>query len=365
MKQTLKALLLLASLIGLGAGPVQATEAQKQKPSVSKKKEPATAKTPEKQVKKNAATSGKKAASAGKKTTKTAAKKSTKTAAKKSNTKVKKTAASSKKSNRVAANDDGDFDPRRLALHSASVLVLDQTTGQPLLEKHPDSVVPIASISKLMTAMVVLDAGLDLNEVIAISEEDVDTLKGTRSRLPVGTTMTRETAMLLALMSSENRAANALGRHYPGGMPAFVAAMNRKAMSLGMFSSRFEEPTGLSSNNVATAHDLARMVAASANYPEIRHFSTTAEAKLELNGRIRDFGNTNALVRNDNWEIGVSKTGYISEAGRCLVMQARVADKPVVIVLLDSNGKMTRVGDANRIKRWMESAGIFSTRRAS
>jgi D-alanyl-D-alanine endopeptidase (penicillin-binding protein 7) len=160
-------------------------------------------------------------------------------------------------------------------------------------------------------------------EVISIGDEDVDGLKGTRSRLPVGTTMTRETAMLLALMSSENRAAHTLGRHYPGGMPAFVAAMNRKAQALGMNSSlRFEEPTGLSSNNVSTAHDLARMVAAAARYPEIRTFSTTAEAKLELNGRISDFGNTNALVRSDNWEIGVSKTGYISEAGRCLVMQA-------------------------------------------
>jgi D-alanyl-D-alanine endopeptidase (penicillin-binding protein 7) len=258
---------------------------------------------------------------------------------------------------------DVDGDPRRLALYSASALVIDQSNGQALVEKQPDAVVPIASISKLMTAMVVLDAKLDLQEVIAIGDEDVDGLKGTRSRLPVGTTMTRETAMLLALMSSENRAAHALGRHYPGGMPAFVQAMNRKAQSLGMFHSRFEEPTGLSSNNVSTAHDLARMVAAAARYPEIRQYSTTAEAKVELNGRIRDFGNTNALVRSDNWEIGVSKTGYISEAGRCLVMQARVADRPVVIVLLDSVGKMTRVGDANRIKRWMESASLASVER--
>lgn len=256
-----------------------------------------------------------------------------------------------------------DNDPGRLALYSASALVIDQNNGQAIVEKNSHEVVPIASISKLMTAMVVLDARLDMNEVIAIGDEDVDGLKGTRSRLPVGTTMTRETAMLLALMSSENRAAHALGRHYPGGLPAFVRAMNIKALSLGMTHTRFEEPTGLSSNNVSTAHDLARMVAAAAHYPEIRAFSTTAEARVELNGRVRDFGNTNALVRSDTWEIGLSKTGYISEAGRCLVMQARVAGRPVVIVLLDSNGKMTRVGDANRIKRWMESAALPNDKR--
>ncbi|WP_306602764.1 D-alanyl-D-alanine endopeptidase [Azonexus sp.] len=254
-----------------------------------------------------------------------------------------------------------DDDPGRLAIQSSAAVVIDQTTGKVLVEKHSDAVVPIASITKLMTAMVVLDASLDLHEVIAISAEDIDDLKGSRSRLPVGATMTRETAMLLALMSSENRAANALGRHYPGGLRAFVQAMNRKAKSLGMHDSHFEEPTGLSSNNVSTAHDLARMVAAAARYPEIRNYSTTAEAKLELNGRIQNFNNTNALVRSDNWQIGLSKTGYISEAGRCLVMQAWVADKPVVIVLLDSQGKMTRVGDANRIKRWMESASLTST----
>jgi len=254
----------------------------------------------------------------------------------------------------VAVSDD----PTHLAIQSSAALVIDQNSGQVLVEKQPDVVVPIASITKLMTAMVVLDAGLDLDAVISISRADIDDLKGTRSRLPVGTTMTRETALLLALMSSENRAANALGRHYPGGLRAFVEAMNRKSRSLGMFDSRFDEPTGLSSNNVSTAHDLARMVAAAARYPQIRMYSTTAEAKIELNGRIQTFGNTNTLVRSENWQIGLSKTGYISEAGRCLVMQAWVADKPVVIVLLDSQGKMTRVGDANRIKRWMESAGL-------
>ncbi|MEY2632615.1 MAG: hypothetical protein RIR00_1269 [Pseudomonadota bacterium] len=246
----------------------------------------------------------------------------------------------------------------KLSLYSSSALVLDQQTGEVVLKKNPEQVLPIASISKLMTAMVVLDANLDRQGLITIGDEDVDTRKGTHSRLHVGMTMTRETALLLALMSSENRAAHALGRHYPGGLPAFVQAMNRKAQSLGMTGSFFEEPTGLSSNNVATASDLAKMVTAAAQYPLIRELSTTAEARVDLGGRLQDFRNTNALVKNPQWSIGVSKTGYISEAGRCLVMQARVADKPVVIVLLDSVGKLTRVGDANRIKRWMESAAL-------
>jgi D-alanyl-D-alanine endopeptidase (penicillin-binding protein 7) len=249
-----------------------------------------------------------------------------------------------------------DWNDARLSLASASVLVIDQESGQPLLEKNSGAVVPIASISKLMTAMVTLDAHLDMDEVITISDQDVDYLKGTRSRLSVGTAMSRDTALLLALMSSENRAANALARHYPGGLPAFVAAMNAKARALGLTHTHFEEPTGLSVNNVSTARDLARMVAAAHQYAKIREYSTTAGARLDLGHRVLEFNNTNALVKNGQWQIGLSKTGYISEAGRCLVMQARVADKPVVIVLLDSAGKMTRVGDANRIKRWMESA---------
>lgn len=358
MKQKLKAALLVGAVLGLCVQtPVLAAQAKKAEQTTSKKsikKAPVAAKSTLPAAK-SAGKSGKTVASRpGKALAGNAAKAPT-----------RKVAAAGKPSAKAVRQVmmDVDGDPRRLALYSASALVVDQSNGQALVEKQPDAVVPIASISKLMTAMVVLDAKLDLQEVIAIGDEDVDGLKGTRSRLPVGTTMTRETAMLLALMSSENRAAHALGRHYPGGMPAFVQAMNRKAQSLGMFHSRFEEPTGLSSNNVSTAHDLARMVAAAARYPEIRQYSTTAEAKVELNGRIRDFGNTNALVRSDNWEIGVSKTGYISEAGRCLVMQARVADRPVVIVLLDSVGKMTRVGDANRIKRWMESASLASVER--
>lgn len=307
---------------------------------------------------KSSATASKKA-SAKKPASKTAAKTSGKgqQRAKAGSTRAKQVAASSKavSSRKVAALPE-DWSDGRLSLASASVLVMDQLSGKPLLEKNPGTVVPIASISKLMTAMVVLDAGLDLEEVISISDQDVDYLKGTRSRLQVGSAMTRDTALLLALMSSENRAANALGRHYPGGLQAFVAAMNRKAWSLGLTHTHFEEPTGLSVNNVSTARDLARMVMAAHQYPKIREYSTMAEARVDLGHRILDFSNTNALVKNPQWQIGLSKTGYISEAGRCLVMQAWVADKPVVMVLLDSTGKMTRVGDANRIKRWMESA---------
>ena len=366
MMQKLKSALLVGAVLGLCAQPpvlaAQAKQVEQGTHKKAAKKAPVAASSAKPAGKSPARSAGK--ATKGKTV---AAKSSTRQAVAGSAKATGKSALVASKPQakplRHVSMSELDADPRRLALYSASALVIDQSSGQPLLEKQPDIVVPIASISKLMTAMVVLDAKLDLQEVIAIGEDDVDGLKGTRSRLPVGTTMTREAAMLLALMSSENRAANALGRHYPGGLPAFVQAMNKKAHALGMYHSRFEEPTGLSSNNVSTAHDLARMVAAAARYPEIRQYSTTAEAKVELNGRIRDFHNTNALVRSDNWEIGVSKTGYISEAGRCLVMQARVADKPVVIVLLDSVGKMTRVGDAQRIKRWMESASLAADRR--
>jgi D-alanyl-D-alanine endopeptidase (penicillin-binding protein 7) len=241
-------------------------------------------------------------------------------------------------------------------LRSASALVLDQGSGEVLFEKNSEAVVPIASITKLMTAMVALDAKPDLHEVLSIGDDDVDALKGTRSRLAVGTKLTREDMLRLALMSSENRAASALSRHYPGGSAAFIEAMNRKARELGLTDTRFFDATGLNSSNVSSARDLCKMVAAAADYPLVRDFSTTAEYTVSLNGRPREFHNTNALVRSPDWDIAVSKTGYISEAGRCLVMQARLNDKPVIIVLLDSLGKFTRIGDANRIKRWVESA---------
>lgn len=247
-------------------------------------------------------------------------------------------------------------DPSTLALYSSAALVQDQNTGVVLYEKNATAVLPIASITKLMTAMVVLDAQPDLQETLAIGDEDVDALKGTHSRLKVGAQLTREDMLRLALMSSENRAASSLSRHYPGGQKAFVSAMNAKAQMLGLADTRFEDPTGLTAANVSSPRDLARMVNAAHQYPLIREFTTTAEEEVNIAGRAQQFRNTNALVKNPAWEIGLSKTGFISEAGRCLVMQAWINSKPVIIVLLDSVGKMTRIGDANRIKTWFEAS---------
>jgi len=242
-----------------------------------------------------------------------------------------------------------------LDLKSSSVLVFNQKDARVLYGKNTEAVQPIASITKLMTAMVVLDARLPLDEPLTISEADVDDIKHTRSRLRVGTVLKREELLLLALMSSENRAASALSRHYPGGHRAFVAAMNQKALELEMWRTRFSDGTGLSSDNVSTASDLAKMVQAAYNYPLIREFTTeTSHLVSAGRGRPLEYRNSNGLVKSPQWEIGLSKTGYIAEAGRCLVMQARIAATPVVIVLLDSWGKQTRIGDANRIKKWME-----------
>lgn len=280
-----------------------------------------------------------------------------KTAAKKSSKTVRK----ARKVKSAAASSEQWQATQKLAVASSAALVVEQGRGgATLFEKNAEAVLPIASISKLMTAMVVLDGAPEMDEIITITDDDVDYLRGSRSRLRVGSRLTREDALLVALMSSENRAANALGRHYPGGMAAFVAAMNRKAAELGMYHSSFEEPTGLSSNNVATAHDLALMVSAAHQYPLIRDFSTTPSASISVSGHSLAYNNTNQLVKNSAWEIGVSKTGFIHEAGKCLVMQAMLAEKPVVIVLLDSSGKLTRIGDANRIKRWIESTHAAS-----
>lgn len=239
-------------------------------------------------------------------------------------------------------------------LKSSAFYVANQETGEVLLEKNGGAVLPIASITKLMTAMVVLEASPSLSEELIIDEEDIDQIKGTGSRLSVGTRLTREQMLQLALMSSENRAASSLARHYPGGLAAFVNAMNIKARLLSMSDTHFYDSTGLNPANVSSPRDLARLVAAAARYPLIREFSTTAERYVEVKGRQLRFGNTNSLVKNPDWEIGVSKTGYISEAGRCLVMQAWINRKPFVIVLMDSVGRYTRTADAQRVRKWMD-----------
>jgi len=245
-----------------------------------------------------------------------------------------------------------------LTLKSRAALIFDAQQGHAIYSKNTDTIMPIASITKLMTAMVVLDAQLPLSEEITIDSADIDVLKNTRSRLKIGSSLTRQQLLRLALLSSENRAAAALGRAYPGGIEAFVSAMNNKAFELGMGNSRFVDSTGLSSSNVSTARDLVKMVEAAHFYEEIRDFSTTTTHALNSPDYRRGlkYTNSNNLVSNVQWQIGVSKTGFLSAAGRCLVMQANITGKPVIIVLLDSNGKKTRIGDAIRIKQWMEAS---------
>ena len=243
---------------------------------------------------------------------------------------------------------------QRLRLHSASVLVQDQRTGELLFQKRTDEVLPIASLTKLMSAMVVLDAKLDLKAPVTILEEDKDTLRHSRSRLPVGTVLPLGEAMRLALMASENRAAHAMGRSYPGGLQAFVAAMNAKARAMGLKEARFEDPAGLSGGNVASARDMARVVDQADHYPLIRSFSTCPSATIRSGRRELEFHNTNMLLQSSRWSIGLSKTGYIEESGQCLVMQAQMAQRPLLIVLLDATGKHSRFDDANRIRQWLE-----------
>ncbi|HKT72642.1 MAG TPA: D-alanyl-D-alanine endopeptidase [Steroidobacteraceae bacterium] len=240
-------------------------------------------------------------------------------------------------------------------LRSSSVLVLDETHARVLYSRHSDVAAPIASITKLMTALVVADAELPLDEPIQLTGDDRAVGKGAYSRLTVGATLTRGDLIHLALMSSENRAARALGRNYPGGMPAFVQAMNVKARALGMTSAHFVDPAGLSSENVASAEDLSKLVQAASHNPVIREYSTDPNYTVRVGRRVLAFHNTNALVSNPTWNIVVQKTGYITEAGKCLVMQAVIQDRTVVIILLNSVGKYTRVADASRIRRWMEA----------
>ncbi|MEA3193079.1 MAG: hypothetical protein QOD26_1412 [Betaproteobacteria bacterium] len=256
------------------------------------------------------------------------------------------------------AQAEGARAQKTVYLRSSAALVQDAATDEVVIDKNADAVTPIASITKLMTAMVIVDRGLDLDARIVVSREDVDWKKGSRSRLQPGAILTRDELLIVALMSSENRAAAALGRTYPGGTEAFVAAMNAKAAALGMTDSHFVDPTGLSANNVASARDLAKMVRAAHQYPLIREYSTRERHTVKIQGRPLVFRNTNGLVRSTQWEIGLSKTGYISEAGRCLVMHVRLASKDLIVVLLDSWGKQSRIGDANRIKRWIETASV-------
>ena len=245
---------------------------------------------------------------------------------------------------------------RDLKLKSSSVLIIDQSDSSVLYSRHPDVAMPIASITKLMTALVVLDAKQPLDELIQITDADRDMPKGSFSRLSVGTTLSRGDLMHLALMSSENRAAHALGNNYPGGMPAMVAAMNAKAAELGMTSSHFVDPTGLSSQNVASPEDLSKLVIAASHNPSIREYSTDSHYAVKVRRHMVEFHNTDNLVANPTWNIIVQKTGYIAEAGKCLVMAAVIEGRSVVIVLLDSLGKYTRVADAKRIKSWMEAS---------
>ena len=247
-----------------------------------------------------------------------------------------------------------------LDLKSGVALVVDQDTDEILFSKNPQAVLPIASLTKLMTAVVVVDAGLRLDETITITDEDVDTEKGSRSRLKIGTQLRREEMLHLALMASENRAAHALGRSFPGGLNAFVAAMNAKARELGMKDTRYVEPTGLSSRNQSSARDLATLVKAAHEVQIIRELSTSPEYLVEVDNRSLQFRNTNGLVKNPEWEIGLQKTGYISEAGRCLVMQAKLAGRHLIMVFLDSAGKYSRIGDAERVRRWIiETAPVL------
>jgi serine-type D-Ala-D-Ala endopeptidase (penicillin-binding protein 7) len=243
----------------------------------------------------------------------------------------------------------------QLDLKSSAALVIDQDTREVLFSKNQSAVLPIASLTKLMTGLLVSESKLPMDEIITITQDDVDTEKHTSSRLKVGAMLTRGELLHLALMSSENRAAHALGRTYPGGLETFVTLMNAKAKMLGMKETRYVEPTGLSSNNQSSAHDLATLVSTAYADPVLRELSTSPGHQVSVGNRTLQFNNTNRLVKNPDWDIGLQKTGYISEAGQCLVMQAKVAGRKLIMVFLDSAGKLSRIGDAERVRRWVES----------
>ncbi len=247
--------------------------------------------------------------------------------------------------------------PDALALRSSVAYVVDQNTGEALFDKNSRAVVPIASITKLMTSMVVLDSKAPLTEQIEVTDEDRDYIKNTGSRLAVGSVLSREDMLHIALMASENRAAAALSRYFPGGRPAFIAAMNAKAKQLGMTDTHFESPSGLTSENVSSARDLVKMVNAAYQYPMIREFSTDRSYEVYTGKRSIAYNSTNALVRNPTWDIGLQKTGFINEAGECMVMQTTIHGRPMIVVLLDSSGKYTRFADATRLRTWLDNGG--------
>ncbi|MEK7346489.1 MAG: serine hydrolase [Pseudomonadota bacterium] len=253
-----------------------------------------------------------------------------------------------------------------LDLRSSVALVIDQDTREVLFRKNDHAVLPIASLTKLMTGLVISDARLPMSEMIAITQADVDTEKGSSSRLAVGTVLSRGDLLHLALMSSENRAAHALGRTFPGGLDVFVSHMNARAQALGMVDTRYVEPTGLSSRNQSSANDLAVLVGAAHKEPVLRELSTSHGREIEVGHRTLQYNNTNRLVKSADWDIGLQKTGYISEAGQCLVMQAQVAGRKLIMVFLDSAGKLSRIADAERVRRWVEkSSGATGTRHSA
>ena len=243
-----------------------------------------------------------------------------------------------------------------LNLKSSVALVVDQDTSEVLFSKNDQAILPIASLTKLMTGLIISEANLPMEEIIKVTQEDVDTEKGSSSRLRVGTELSRGELLHLALMSSENRAAHALGRTYPGGLSIFTSLMNSKAQALGMKDTHYVEPTGLSSQNKSSARDLVKLVDVAHHLPLLRELTTSPGHQVAVGSRVLQYNNTNRLVKNPTWEIGLQKTGYISEAGQCLVMQAKIAGRKLIMVFLDSAGKLSRLGDAERVRHWIESA---------
>jgi D-alanyl-D-alanine endopeptidase (penicillin-binding protein 7) len=333
--------MLVASLVGaLVFAPVWA-EANQNKTQPSKRSAQASAK-PSKNVPKNVSKKSDRKSLAGKRVVQAGA----------------MAAAPLRASFGQMAGLRGTSDP--LDLHSSVALVIDQDTREVLLSKNDQAVLPIASLTKLMTGLVISDAQLSLTEMIAITQADVDTEKGSSSRLAVGSVLSRGDLLHLALMSSENRAAHALGRTFPGGLDTFVSRMNARANSLGMRDTRYVEPTGLSSKNQSSAMDLAILVGAAYKEPLLRELSTSHGREIAVGHRTLQYNNTNRLVKSPQWDIGLQKTGYISEAGQCLVMQAQVSGRKLIMVFLDSAGKLSRIGDAERVRRWLEKSGAVS-----